>query len=286
MVTIAPLAIFAGVAATTALLFYTFWARIQNRATNRVKGLSSVLDRAGIKMHAEDIVLVCLALAALIWFGSIQLFHASLVGGILMAPVAVALTAAGVYAYVHYRLRRRLEAFSTQLELALRLMASSVRIGLGLRQSLATIIEEMPDPARHEYSRVIGHTNIGMSPYDALDDLAARMPSNEALMMARVVRIQSQTGGDLARVLEHLAGTIKERRRIKRKIRALTAEGRAGAVILSLLPVFLGTFIILTQPRMGHALLATTPGHFTLGIVLCMELAGIFTINRILQVKV
>ena len=286
MVTFAPLAIFAGVAATTALLFFTFWSRVQSRATKRVKGLSSLLDRAGIKTRAEDIVLICLAVAALLWFGLIQLVHASLIGGLLMLPAAVGLTAIGFYGFVQFKLRRRLEKFATQLELALRLMASSVRIGLGLRQALATIIEEMPDPARHEYARVIGHTNIGMSPYDALDDLAARMPSNEALMMARVVRIQSQTGGDLARVLEHLAATIKERRRIGRKIRALTAEGRAGAVILSLLPVFLGAFIVLTQQRMGHALLYTGAGHVTLGIVFCMELAGIFTINRILQVKV
>lgn len=286
MVSFAPFAIFLGVSTTTALLFYTFWSRMQSRATDRVKGLSSILDRAGVRTRAEDIVLICLACAALVWFGIVEILHASLVVGIIALPAAVLLVMGGFYAVVQYRLRRRLEKFCVQLELALRLMSSSVRIGLGLRQALATIIDEMPDPARHEYSRVIGQTNIGISPYDALDDLAARMPSSESLMMARVVRIQSQTGGDLARVLEHLASTIKERRRIGRKIRALTAEGRAGALILALLPVFLGGFIVLTQGQMGRALLYTTAGHITLGIVLCMEIAGIFTINRILQVKI
>lgn len=285
MVTFAPFAIFIGVSATTILLFLTFWSRVQIRANDRVKGISALLDRAGIRTRPEDIVVTCLALAALLWFAVVEVTHVPILFGLLLMPVCALIVGVGFYAYVNIRRRRRLDAFSIQLELALRLMASSVRIGLGLRQALATIIDEMPDPARHEYARVIGHTNLGMSPYDALDDLAERMPSSESLMMARVVRIQSQTGGDLGKVLEHLASTIKERRRIGRKIRALTAEGRAGALILSLLPVFLGVFIILTQQRMGHALLYTQAGHTTLLIVLCMEIAGVFTINRILQVK-
>jgi tight adherence protein B len=122
--------------------------------------------------------------------------------------------------------------------------------------------------------------------YDALDNLSKRMPSNETLMMARAIRIQSQTGGDLSKILEHLAETIKERRRIQRKIQALTAEGRASAAILSGLPPFLAGFISLTEPQMGHALLLTTPGHISLGIVCVLESLGIFTLMRMLKVDV
>ena len=107
------------------------------------------------------------------------------------------------------RIARRLDAFITQLELALRLIAGGLRVGLGLRQALTIVIEELPDPARYEFLRVIGQTNIGVSILDAMDDLAERMPSNETLMMARVIRMQSQTGGDLARVLEQLAERSK-----------------------------------------------------------------------------
>jgi tight adherence protein B len=112
------------------------------------------------------------------------------------------------------------------------------------------------------------------------------MPSNETLMMSRAIRIQSQTGGDLSKILEHLAETIKERRRIQRKIQALTAEGRASAGILSGLPPFLAGFISLTEPAMGHALLFTMPGHISLGIVCVLETLGVVWLMRMLKVDV
>jgi tight adherence protein B len=134
--------------------------------------------------------------------------------------------------------------------------------------------------------RVVGQTNIGVSVYDALDTLAKRMPSGETMMMARAIRIQSQTGGDLGKILEHLANTIKERRRIQRKISALTAEGRASAGILSALPPFLSGFISLTEPAMGHALWFTAPGHVALLIVGVLEALGVAWLVRMLKVDV
>jgi tight adherence protein B len=144
----------------------------------------------------------------------------------------------------------------------------------------------MKEPAKTEFMRVVGQTNIGVSVFDAIDDLAARMPATETMMMARAIRIQSQTGGDLGRVLEQLAETIKDRRRIQRKINALTSEGRASAAILVCLPLFLGAFIVLAVRDIGHALLFTNPGHISLMIVVVLESLGIFTLNRIMQVDV
>ena len=133
--------------------------------------------------------------------------------------------------------------------------------------------------------RVIGQTNIGVSVYDALDALARRMPGNETMMMARAIRIQSQTGGDLGKVLEQLANTIKERRRIHRKIRALTAEGRASAAILAALPAFLSVFISVTEPAMGTALRFTLPGHIAMGIVAVLEGLGVFFLIKMLKIE-
>jgi len=148
------------------------------------------------------------------------------------------------------------------------------------------VTDEMPDPARYEFSRVIGQANIGVGLHDALDDLAERLPQNETLMMSRVIRIQSNTGGDMAKVLEQLANTIKERRRMRRKVSALTAEGRAGAMVLAGLPIFLGGFIIVTQRDLGHGLLFTGAGHIALTIVAVLEVLGVFTLGRILKVNV
>lgn len=286
MTNVLPAGIVLGAVAIVSLLFYSVWDRLFKNGTERLRGISDVLDRAGIYKKPEELVVYVVASAAILWVAIALVLRPGLVVGMLLLPACVGASAAGFMFYVRTARRRRLESFVQQLELALRLIAGGVRVGLGLRAALALVIEEMPDPARHEYMRVIGQTNIGISVYDALESLAERMPSNETLMMSRAIRIQSQTGGDLGKILEHLADTIKERRRIQRKINAMTAEGRASALILSLLPPVLGLFIYLTQPTMGHALVFTGVGHFALIVVVVLEILGVFTLMKILEVDV
>jgi len=247
---------------------------------------ADLLDRAGMENKPYEILGGIAAVTALLWIALALLMRPAPVVGVLLLPLSAGAACLGFWMLVQMKLRKRLDTFVQQLELALRLIASGVRIGLGLRQALTIVIDEMPNPARHEYMRVVGQTNIGVSVYDALDNLAKRMPGNETLMMARAIRIQSQTGGDLAKILEHLAETIKDRRRIQRKIQALTAEGRASAAILSALPPFLAGFISLTEPAMGRALMFTTPGHIALAIVFVLESLGVFTLMRMLKVDV
>jgi tight adherence protein B len=282
---LAPLAIFAGVAATTILAFFSFWGSVNFRATAKIQSLADRLERAAIKMSAQDIVLTIVGIIALVWISTILLLHPGLLVASLLLPVVAVGAAMSFYAYLNFRIRKRLEAFMTQLEPAMRLIAGGIRVGLGLRQALTITIDELFDPARYEFRRVVGQTNLGVSINDAMDDLAQRMPSNETLMMARVLRVQSQTGGDLAQILDQLAATIKDRRQVHRKISSLTAEGRMSAWVLTLIPVALGLFIILTQPDMRNSLLYTTIGHNVLLIVAVMELGGYFWLKMLLRVN-
>ncbi len=254
--------------------------------SSNLRKLADTLDRAGIAAGPREIAIGVSIGAIVLWLLGALVMRPAPIIAILLLPFCGAIAAGGFWMYVKMQLRKRLDQFVQQLELALRLISSGVRIGLGLRQALTIVIEEMPDPARHEYMRVVGQTNIGVTVYDALDNLAVRMPSNETLMMARAIRIQSQTGGDLGKILEHLANTIKERRRIQRKIRALTAEGRASAAILSVLPPFLTGFIALTERDMGHALLFTNAGHVSLLIVAVLETLGVLMLMKMLKVDV
>jgi tight adherence protein B len=254
--------------------------------SSNLRKLADTLDRAGIAAGPREIAIGVGIGAIVLWLLLALVMRPAPIIAILLLPFCAALAAGGFWMYVKFQLRKRLDQFVQQLELALRLISSGVRIGLGLRQALTIVIEEMPDPARHEYVRVVGQTNIGVTVYDALDNLAARMPSNETLMMARAIRIQSQTGGDLGKILEHLANTIKDRRRIQRKIKALTAEGRASAAILSVLPPFLTAFIALTEHDMGHALLYTNAGHISLLIVAVLETLGVLMLMKMLKIDV
>lgn len=286
MVNIIPIAIFVGAAASAVLAFYTFWEALQHGALDRLGKFSQNLDTVGMRTKSDDMLITWITISAGLWIVLLLVLRPDVLIGLLLLPISAA-AGAGIFSVIlRMRMRGRTEAFLNQLETVLRLMASGLRSGLGLQQALNLVIDESKDPARYEFSRVIGQTNIGASVHDALDDLAARVKANETLMMARVIRINSQTGGDLGRVLEQLANTIKERRRMRRKVKSLTAEGRAGAIVLGGLPIALGGFIVLTQPEMNHGLLFTPTGHIVLMIILVLEALGIFALNRILQVNV
>jgi tight adherence protein B len=166
------------------------------------------------------------------------------------------------------------------------MISGALRVGLGFRQAIIMVSEEVPEPAKRELMRVIGRANIGISLVDALDELSRSVPSSETLMFARVVRVQQQTGGDLAKVLEKLASTIRDRRRVMRKMSALTSQGRMGAFIIGGLPVGVGGFVMLTQPDMKDAMLHTVPGWCMLGAVVLLEVAAAIVLSKILKLDV
>lgn len=285
MVNVTIVGIFAGSAVAVALLFYSVWDAIQNRGLSQVKRLSKVIDRAGLRRSPEEWVFTWAGVTVLLWFVVALLLRPTILIGLLLLPLCAVLCAGAEFLMIRIALERRAAKFTQQLELVLRLMSSAVRVGLGLRQAVTLVVQEMPEPSRSEFMRIIGQVNIGISIYDALDDLAVRMPGSETQMLARVVRIQSQSGGDLSRILEQLANTIKERRRMRRKISTLTAEGRAGSAVLVCVPVFIALVVSLFQPRLGQALFGTQPGHITLAIVAVLECLAFFTMRRIMKVK-
>jgi tight adherence protein B len=112
------------------------------------------------------------------------------------------------------------------------------------------------------------------------------MPSHESLMMTRVFRVQSETGGDLARILDQLADSIKDRRQVQRKISSLTAEGRMSAWVLMAIPVGLGLFIATTQQQMANALFYTLIGHIVLAIVAGLEVGAYLWLKGLLRIDV
>jgi tight adherence protein B len=283
---ILPVAIFAGITATVFFTFFAFWSWVNDRATARVLSLADRLDRAGIGMRAQEIVLSISSLVVIIWVALMLTLHPSFVLSLLLLPAVAAAGTFSFYAYVGFRISRRLNAFVSQLEPATRLIAGGLRVGLGLRQSLTIVTEELPDPARYEFRRVIGQTNLGASILDAMDDMAARTSSHESLMLARVFRVQSESGGDLARILDQLADTIKDRRHVHRKIAALTSEGRMSAWVLMLIPVGLTAFIAVTQPQMSTALFYSWIGRIVLLIILGLETCAYFWLKALLRVKV
>ena len=112
------------------------------------------------------------------------------------------------------------------------------------------------------------------------------MPSGEMSMMTRAIRIQSTTGGNLGKVLENLAETIKQRRRINRKIAALTAEAKFSKYIISALPICVGAFIMTFEPDMRTGLLFTLIGNICLGVVVGLIAIGWIVFGRLSRLDI
>lgn len=283
---LAPIAIGLGVLAAVGLLAVANWSRIVEAFAPLTKTFSLGLVQAGINVRPQDLMLGLTAGAVVVWIGYMVVFKPDLVLGIVALPVLV-LAAFGLCGLVLRRLiARRLAQFTNQLELVLRLMVSGLRAGLSIRQALLMVVEQSPDPARREFMRVIGQTNIGISMYDALDQLSVRLKSNEMTMFTRAIRLQASTGGNLAKVLEQLAATIKERRRLERKIKAITSEGRATGSIISALPVGVGVMIMLTNEGMRNAMIYTQIGHLALGLAVVLEGVGIVILAMMIRVDI
>lgn len=252
----------------------------------RLKRLGAQLELAQIEQPIDRAAAAVFAAGSLIWIVLVLLLHWGLLQEIVTMPLIVGAAFAAANFVLKRKAGKQQDQFMDQLEMALRLMSGGVRIGLSLPQAMTHITEEMSDPARREFKRVVGQTRIGASTADALDALSERMPGSETLMLARVIRVQAQTGGSLSLILDHLAETIKERRYIQRKISALTAEGRIGALVLEALPVGVGLFVTVVERPMGQALLGTMVGHAVLIWAAFLEVTAIMVLNNMLKVNV
>jgi tight adherence protein B len=283
MVGFYPIAIGASICGVLALLFFAIGGNFGNAMKRLGRGYQERIERADMSIKAEEYALIVTGAGAIVWVAIVLVLRPDFLVSILIFPASMgtAIFCGSIFAKI--RGDMRLRNFGNQLELVLRMLAGALRVGLGLRQAIILVTEEVQDPARREFMRVIGRTNIGIGIIDALEELAKNMPSSEMNMFARAIRVQSQTGGDLARVLETLGGTIRDRRRVVRKMGALTAQGRFGALIIGGLPIIVGTFVIATQADMAHALLHTKPGWIALGAVFVLEALAAVTLNRILQ---
>lgn len=269
-----------------AFLAWRFWDAAIALIAPFVAPYRILLERAAIRTTEKEVAFRILAIAIVVW--GLYVFYEKPAAwiGIVTLPVSFGLTFWIFGIWIKSRINKRLLTFNNQLEVALRLITSGLRAGLGLRQALVVVVSEMPDPIRVEFNRVLSQTSIGVSVYDALDMLNERMPSSEMLMLTKAIRIQAKTGGNLGRVLETLAETIKQRRRIDRKVATLTSEARASSYVMTALPIFVGVFILGFEPPMRDSLIGTFLGRMMLLAAAACLVLGQFVMNAMSKVEI
>jgi tight adherence protein B len=209
---------------------------------DRFRTLNRALERAGVALRpGEFIVLVGSAVLAATALGLVLL-------GAVFALLFGIIVALFVPMWLSSRSRERSSQFNEQLGDTLQLMSASMRAGYGLLQAVDAVAEEAPSPTAEEFSRIKIETHLGRDLDDALQAAAQRVDSEDFRWVAEAIQIHRQIGGDLAEILDSVNETIRDRNRIRRRIKALSAEGRVSAIVLSLIPIVMAVFVTIVNP--------------------------------------
>lgn len=248
---------------------------LQNRGWGNA--VSRAIDAAGLDIRSGELV-VAVAIAGL---------GALAVGWTFLAPLAGVLLVVAVPVLAKLSLDvlagQRRKRFSDQLAETLQLLAGSLRAGHGLAQAIDTVAREAESPTSDEFRRLTIEARMGRDYVDALASLSARVKTEDFRWVVQAIEIQREVGGDLAEVLDTVAGTVRERTRIRRQVSALTAEGRISAWVLMILPVGLGGVMSVANRDYVAPLFTSGTGHILLGAAAALLAAGGLWLRKIVK---
>ncbi|MGE0747672.1 MAG: type II secretion system F family protein [Rhodospirillales bacterium] len=208
----------------------------------RPEVLRQRLMRTGKNISIGEYVLACLALGAIVSY---------LRGFVLPLPTLPA-TFVGIivgvglpHLYVSLMIKKRIKAFLAVFPDAIELIIRGVRSGLPVPESIRTVASELPGPVGQEFRTVADKLKLGQPLEQALLDAAHRIGTPEFKFFVISISVQRETGGNLAETLENLADLLRKRRQMVLKIKAMSSEARASAMILGSLPFIMFTIMYL-----------------------------------------
>ena len=159
---------------------------------------------------------------------------------------------------------QRVGRFKSQLPETIGMLASSVRSGHSLPQALDDVAADAPEPTKSAFLMVGREIGLGASQEDALERLAVRYPSDDLQLVVAAINVQHQIGGSLAKVLDSISETVRERIRIEGDIKSLTAPQRVSAYVLCALPIFVTLGLLLIGPDYIGVLFQPGPLRYAL----------------------
>ncbi|ANT49843.1 type II secretion system F family protein [Mesorhizobium amorphae] len=188
--------------------------------------------------------------------------------------------------FVAFRRGRRVKAFLAEFPNALDIIVRAVKSGLPLNDSIRLIANESPEPVKTEFRRIIDSQQMGMSIPDAAIRMAETMPCPEAGFFGIVIQIQSQAGGNLSEALGNLSRVLRDRKKMKAKVQALSMEAKASAVIIGALPFVVAFLVYLSSPNYIMPLFTTSTGHLIIGCSLVWMSIGIMVMRKMMNFDV
>jgi tight adherence protein B len=188
-------------------------------------------------------------------------------------------------AFVKHMAARRLAVFEEQFPEAIDLIARALRAGHALPTALQMVSDEIPQPVGGEFRLLFDQQNFGMSLPDALKAFGQRIPLVDARFFVTAVLTQRETGGNLSEVLDKLSSVIRDRFKVKRQVRAVSAHGRITGWVLGALPPVVAGVLFIISPDHIRLLVDDPLGVQMVLIGLTLQVIGVIAIRRILRVE-
>lgn len=260
---------------------------IDERNKDRVRdaarpSLKTMLLQAGLKVEVRTFYVYSAAcgvfLVALAWFLGVPVLY---LVGVFFAGVF------GVPRWVVGFIRkRRMKAFLNEFPNAIDVIVRAIKSGLPLNDGLRLIASEAREPVKSEFRRVIEAQQLGLSTPEACGRMYTSMPLPEANFFAIVIQIQAKAGGNLAEALGNLSRVLRDRKKMKAKVNAMSMEAKASAAIIAALPFIVTLLVYLTSPAYIMLLFTTSTGHLILGLSAVWMSIGIFVMRQMINFEV
>jgi tight adherence protein B len=242
--------------------------------------IQRLIDRSGMNLTVGALLLMCLC-AAVAGYLLVQTLSrlplAALVIGLVCAFLPLW--------FVNFMAKRRVGKFEEQFPEAIDLLARALRAGHAFTTGLSMVAEEMPEPVGTEFRLAYDRQNFGMPMAEALKSLGDRVPLLDARFFVTAVLTQREAGGNLAEVLDNLASVIRDRFKVKRQVRVITAHARITGWVLALLPPCLGVALTVLSPN-HMSLLWTDPiGIKMMVVAIVLQVVGTLLIRKLVDVE-
>lgn len=188
--------------------------------------------------------------------------------------------------YVSRRRKKYQDRFLDELPNAIEAIVRGVKTGLPLNDSMRVVAKDTKEPVKSEFGRVLDQQAFGFSMTEAVQVLLDRVPLPEVNFFVVVISVQQQSGGNLSEALGNLARVLRNRKKMKQKVKAVSSEAKASAGIIGSLPIVVATLVSLVSPAYLLPLINTPIGNICLAIAVVMMGTGVFIMNRMVQFEV
>lgn len=243
--------------------------------------LASLTLKSGLEKQAG---LIMLAMFGIFAIGGIALSATKL--GALGFVVSFVVAIIAPVKYMQWRIKRRNSKFINDFPDVLDMIVRSVRSGFPLNTAINMVAENMEPPVSTEFRQVAEEMALGRPLDDALTRLSQRIDEQDIHFFVVVLKVQQETGGNLAEIISNLSNIIRKRKQLRLKINAITSEGRITGWILGAIPIVVFLVLLFFAPDHIDPLFTTSTGNTLLTIACCLVVSTFFIIRKMLDIDI